>query len=45
MAKIDLKNLDRYLEQEQLNRDHKKAQIKKKKDSSIYKVDNKHSTK
>lgn len=45
MAKIDLKNLDRYLEQEQLERDHKRAQIKKKKDSSIYKIDNKNTTK
>lgn len=41
MAKIDLKNIDRYLEQEQFEETNRKVQVKKKKDSSIYKLDNK----
>jgi hypothetical protein len=41
MAKVDLKNLDRYLEQEQFEETHRKVQAKKKKYSSIYKLDNK----
>ena len=45
MAKVDLKNLDRYLEQEQFEETHRKVQAKKKKDYSIDNLDNKHLSK
>jgi hypothetical protein len=45
MGKVDLRDLDRYLEQEKFQESQKKIQIKKKKDSSIYKIKDKHSSK
>jgi hypothetical protein len=45
MGKVDLRDLDRYLEQEKFQEDQKKVRVKKKKESSIYKIKDKHSTK
>lgn len=45
MGKVDLRDLDRYLEQEKFQESQKKIQSKKKKESSIYKIKDKHSTK